>query len=401
MHRLFVRIMLLLIVAAALFAPRASAAQKSQRCFNVPNISYCINHRFREYWEGNGGLAVFGYPLTAEVTEFNRDTNRSHLTQWFERNRFELHSENPRPYDVLLGRLGDDRLRQLGRNWEAELRAHGPVAGCQWFAETRHNVCDQGNRLGFKTYYQTHGLEFDGRAGVSAAESLALFGLPLTEPRIETNANGDNVLTQWFERARFEWHPGNPDQFKVLLGLLGNEIRSTRPMPEGCATPVLDELRIHYEQALGEFKGMLGCPLGVQRGVPVAEQAFERGVMVWVASTRSKVPVGDIYVIRTHVQPVSYQATIDTWVEGEPETGGLNPPAGRLEPKRGFGKVWREQPGVREALGWAIGPERGDTATLHYFENGVMVWLEGRDFVYTFIHNSSAVTATNRYPLGR
>jgi Tol biopolymer transport system component len=32
------------------------------------------------------------------------------------------------------------------------------------------------------------------------------------------------VLTQWFERARFEWHPGKPDQFKVLLGLLGNEL---------------------------------------------------------------------------------------------------------------------------------------------------------------------------------
>jgi hypothetical protein len=31
------------------------------------------------------------------------------------------------------------------------------------------------------------------------------------------------VLTQWFERARFEWHPGKPDQYKVLLGLLGNE----------------------------------------------------------------------------------------------------------------------------------------------------------------------------------
>jgi hypothetical protein len=32
------------------------------------------------------------------------------------------------------------------------------------------------------------------------------------------------VLTQWFERARFEWHPNKPDEFKVLLGLLGREI---------------------------------------------------------------------------------------------------------------------------------------------------------------------------------
>jgi hypothetical protein len=46
---------------------------------------------------------------------------------------------------------------------------------------------------------------------------------------METNANGDTVLTQWFERARFEWHPGNPDAYKVLLGLLGREVRDASP----------------------------------------------------------------------------------------------------------------------------------------------------------------------------
>src|SRR3712207_8635843 len=50
--------------------------------------------------------SVFGYPLTAAATEVNRDTGQPYLTQWFERNRFELHTENQAPYDVLLGRLG-------------------------------------------------------------------------------------------------------------------------------------------------------------------------------------------------------------------------------------------------------------------------------------------------------
>jgi hypothetical protein len=67
------------------------------------------------------------------------------------------------------------------------------------------------------------------------AQSLALFGLPLTEARMATNAAGDTVLTQWFERARFEWHPGNPDAFKVLLGLLGREVEP--PFIAPCATP--------------------------------------------------------------------------------------------------------------------------------------------------------------------
>nr|MBA3944124.1 hypothetical protein [Herpetosiphonaceae bacterium] len=41
------------------------------------------------------------------------------------------------------------------------------------------------------------------------------------------NEAGETVVTQWFERARFEWHPDKPDEFKVLLGLLGTELRHT------------------------------------------------------------------------------------------------------------------------------------------------------------------------------
>jgi hypothetical protein len=50
---------------------------------------------------------------------------------------------------------------------------------------------------------------------------------------METNASGDTVLTQWFERARMEWHPTNPPGFRVLLGLLGTESRpsTVQPMP--------------------------------------------------------------------------------------------------------------------------------------------------------------------------
>jgi hypothetical protein len=48
---------------------------------------------------------------------------------------------------------------------------------------------------------------------------------------METNAAGDTVLTQWFERARFEYHPDKPREFKVLLGLLGNEVSVPRETP--------------------------------------------------------------------------------------------------------------------------------------------------------------------------
>ena len=86
------------------------------------------------------------------------------------------------------------------------------------------------------TYWQTHGL--NDPALDPYGDSLALFGLPLTRPQMVTNSSGDTVLTQWFERARFEWHPNKPDQFKVLLGLLGNELRapSGAPVPGDLAT---------------------------------------------------------------------------------------------------------------------------------------------------------------------
>ncbi len=160
----------------------------------------------------------------------------TYTTQWFERYRLELHPENTAPYTVMLGRIGEERLLQLGRDWRAEPAATAPQPGCLWFAETQHTVCDQAAGLGFKTFWEQHGLEFDGQPGSSYAESLALFGLPLTEPQLETNSSGDTVLTQWFERARFEWHPANPDAFKVLLGRLGAEVANAPDRFESSAT---------------------------------------------------------------------------------------------------------------------------------------------------------------------
>jgi hypothetical protein len=212
---------------------------QNRLCFaEVPD---CIAGRFAEYWQQNGGLPVFGYPITpAAVQQFS---NGSFLVQTFERNRFELHPENARPYDVLLGRLGDDRLRQLGRPWENEPKATSTSqSGCAYFGQTQHLVCGP-----ILAYWQANGLNLDGRAGFTEAESLALFGLPLTEARVETGSDGRQYLTQWFERARFELHPEiRPDA--VLLGLLGRETAqggggtppAPTPAPPAPADPCAD-----------------------------------------------------------------------------------------------------------------------------------------------------------------
>jgi subtilisin family serine protease len=170
-----------------------------------------LQGRFLEYWRGNGGLPVFGYPISAQ--------SGAPLAQAFERARFEYHPENQAPYDVLLGRLGVEALQAQGRDWQTFDTVASAPAGCRYFAETKHSLCGA-----FAAYWQSHGLEFDGRRGSSFAENLALFGLPISEPRQEIAEGGQTVLVQWFERARFEYHPENQAPYDVLLGRLGSAL---------------------------------------------------------------------------------------------------------------------------------------------------------------------------------
>lgn len=244
---------LIAALAAVLVAPGQAAAQ----CFSQSGA--CVSGRFAEYWEQHGGMPVFGVAIAEAAPETGSLDGEPRTTQWFERNRFEHHPENTAPYDVLLGRLGEDRLRQLGRDWRAESSEAGPQDGCLWFEQTGHNLCDQQAGTGFLSYWRAHGIELDGAPGFSQAESMALFGQPLTALGVETHPNGTTVTTQWFERARFEWYPDAPAGSQVLLGLIGSELRGWQP-PEPAAPPApvgplarMAELvdRLH-QQACGE-----------------------------------------------------------------------------------------------------------------------------------------------------
>lgn len=63
--------------------------------------------RFKGYWESNGGLAQFGFPISEEFVERNATDGREYTVQYFERARFEHHPEFAGTKDeVLLGHLG-------------------------------------------------------------------------------------------------------------------------------------------------------------------------------------------------------------------------------------------------------------------------------------------------------
>lgn len=192
-------------------APPPPPPPPSQLYF--PETGHWLSHGFLAYWWNNGRVPVFGYPLTEEFTD-----PKSGLTvQYVERQRFEWHPDQAGTvYEVMLGRLGDELLKRQGRAWQ-EFPKADPAAP-HYMAVTGHAIDPR-----FWEYWSTHGIEH-GDPGTSFRESLALFGYPISGPMMETNADGHSVLTQYFERAVFEWHPDNPDPWKVLLRRLGAEM---------------------------------------------------------------------------------------------------------------------------------------------------------------------------------
>jgi len=64
-----------------------------------------LSGSFLNYWQANGGLAQFGYPISEEFSERLED-GKSYVVQYFERARFEHHPENQPPSDLLLGQFG-------------------------------------------------------------------------------------------------------------------------------------------------------------------------------------------------------------------------------------------------------------------------------------------------------
>ncbi|WP_298821818.1 hypothetical protein [Chloroflexus sp.] len=226
------QLLLLMATLALLLLPLPVIAQPTApMCFpDVPLIDDCLHPSFVAYWRDNGGLPVFGYPI-GPLEQFVGEAGRPLTVQWTERNRLELHPNNPPAYRIQIGRMGAEALARAGRDPFADPPDTGPQPGCLWFPETGHNVCDQEPGNGFRSYWLNNGLRIPGLSRY--AQSLALFGYPLTAPQMERNANGDLVLTQWFERARFEWHPQNPARSRVLLGLLGRELYvSPQPFPD-------------------------------------------------------------------------------------------------------------------------------------------------------------------------
>lgn len=113
-----------------------------------------------------------------------------------------------------------------------------------------------------------------------------------------------------------------------------------------------------------------GFPTPTVAELTVAEQVFENGRMVWVE------PVGLIWVLVASEDDPNqgdWFCYTDTFVDGDAEIDPeIVPPDDLLQPRRGFGKVWRTVPGVREQLGWAVTPEFGFVSPYTYVPGGTL-----------------------------
>jgi hypothetical protein len=185
----------LLLLALALVIPSVSGVRAQNTARYFPETGHFLGGLFLLFWETNGGVELFGYPITEEYV----DSERGRTVQYFERARFELTEYGGLPY-IELGRLGAEVT--AGRAFATTQ----PVQSTdEWlyFPETQHIV-----QHGFKQVWETRG-------------GLRIFGLPISEEITEVFPSGQFRTVQYFERVRFEYWPERPEGQRVVLSNLG------------------------------------------------------------------------------------------------------------------------------------------------------------------------------------
>ncbi len=203
-------------------ARAAALSAEASEVVYFPETGHTLRGIFLNYWRANGGLAVFGYPITAELQERNAADGQTYTVQYFERQRFEYHPQNSPPYHVLLSLLGWEHAHRRGLTDTTPFRPVSAKVDCEYFPETGHNLCS-----GFRSYWHGQGLDF-GEWGYSYRESLALFGYPISEEFRMVLEDGREYTVQYFERARLERHPQNQPPYDILQGRLAANLREGR-----------------------------------------------------------------------------------------------------------------------------------------------------------------------------
>lgn len=151
--------------------PFSGLAARQDEVLYFDESGHSVRGVFLEFFEDNGGVAIFGYPITEA---FERQDGW--LVQYFQRACFEWDMDSSAQYVQLM---------PLG----LALRDPAPPKPSKMFSVAERYFPETGQAVGweFLDFYEAKG----GRA---------IFGIPITGLLIE-----DGRTVQYFENARFEW----------------------------------------------------------------------------------------------------------------------------------------------------------------------------------------------------
>jgi hypothetical protein len=180
--------MLFLLTTVSLASWGQVRAQATADLRYFPETGHNIRGEFLRFFENSADpLLVFGYPITDEFTSTDGAT-----LQYFQRARFELLADQPEGKRVQLTALGT----ALYKTGSQQLEINNPSA-CEPFP-TGFRVC-----FAFLDFFNTNG-------------GTAQFGNPISPFEFH-----ENLIVQYFVKARFEWRADRPEGQRVALADLG------------------------------------------------------------------------------------------------------------------------------------------------------------------------------------
>ncbi len=240
-HRIASRLTFGLIAAALLAGALSPLSAHAAGISYYDPTAHSLSGPIREYWESRGGLWLFGYPVSEPYEAVSED-GEPIVAQYFERARLEYHPAlDDTPYRVLGGRLGFDLT--LGRRAEREflpINSSQSKAGCEFFEPTGHSLCAP-----FLGWWHAKG-------------GLPIFGYPLSEQMTE-----GGYQVQYFERARFEWHPENLGTgWEVELGHLGIDMANRSGVSSSSAFMASQALSTSLRVDITAAEAPHGSPIG-------------------------------------------------------------------------------------------------------------------------------------------
>jgi hypothetical protein len=268
------------LVSLPVFVGLANPSFAADDVRYFPETGHYLQSPFRTFWENNGGVKVFGYPISEEYVS----AANGRVVQWFERARLELVTQNGLAW-VEPAKLGSEITQ--GRTFPT-VPPLPNTDDLRYFPETQHVI-----QKGFKDIWETYGGE-------------PIFGLPLSEEMLEIFPDGTFRTVQYFERARFEYWPEMPAGERVLFTSLGRMLAPTELVqPLSPDTPP-GTLPPGYQSANPQPLAAANTPTSVPTSMPTSVPALTPTSM---SVTPTLVPTSRSQTVTTTATAPAAQAT--------------------------------------------------------------------------------------------